>query len=419
MGLAQSDGRKVACLNTGEKIRIKRESRGMTRPVLAGLVGRSADWLKKIETGVRPLNSLTMLVELARSLGVKDLSELTGDDRHAPVSAWDKDVHHVVPPIREAMRDASFAPLLNDGATPVVSAAELAARVSRLWLLWHRSPRQRSDVGVELPALIRQAHASIQAAEGAARRQCQSATADLYRLVQRLLAHICEPELHAQAVERGRALSEDADTPLSLAQAAWSSSIGLCASGHFDAAVRLADRGAASLVRWCGDEPTPLAIGTVGALQLEAAAAHGLAGREGDAYRYLDAALTTASRMPSGTWHRQSAFDKTNVQVLAVIVGVSLHRPGEALAQANKIRWSASASVVRRSRLLLECAQAHANRREFTEAVRSLGSAAATSTEAVGLIPWARTLADELADRVPAGDRAEAARLKATLNAVG
>jgi Helix-turn-helix domain len=71
---------------------------------LAGLVGRSADWLKKIETGVRPLNSLPLLIELARILGVDDLSELTGNDFNAPIRAWEKDVHHVVPAIRRARR---------------------------------------------------------------------------------------------------------------------------------------------------------------------------------------------------------------------------------------------------------------------------------------------------------------------------
>jgi transcriptional regulator with XRE-family HTH domain len=36
---------------TGERIRHLRERRGMTRVVLANLVGYSADWLKRIEAG--------------------------------------------------------------------------------------------------------------------------------------------------------------------------------------------------------------------------------------------------------------------------------------------------------------------------------------------------------------------------------
>jgi transcriptional regulator with XRE-family HTH domain len=412
----QGVGHDALRLTTGEKIRLRRESRGLTRPVLAGLVGRSPDWLKKIETGVRPLNSLTMLIALARALRVADLSELTADNCDAPLSAWDTDAHPVVPSIREAMREASFASLLGKDTASVVPAGELAARVRRLWLLWHRSPKQRTDVGAELPDLIRQAHTSLRAADGLDRRQCAAAAGDLYRLVQRLLAHICEPELHALAVERGRALSEQADSPLSLAQATWSSAVGLCASGHYDAAAELADRGSALLLSSCRDAVPPTYLGMIGALQLEAAAAHGLAGREGDAYRNLDAAGATASRLPDGQWHLPSAFSGTNVMVLSVIVGVSLRRPGEALVQADRIRWSSSTSVVRRSRLLLERAQAHADRREFVDAVTSLRASAAVSREAVALIPWARTLAAEVAERVPPRHRADAARMKALLS---
>jgi hypothetical protein len=359
-----------------------------------------------------------LLIQLARTLGVDDLSELTGNDYNAPTGAWQKDVHHVVPAIRLAMQEASFGPPWSDAPIPILDADVLDHRVTQLWRLWHSSPIQRSEVGAALPVLIRQAHSAIRSAQGDARRHCRSAGADLYRLVQRLLAHICEPELHALAVERGRALSEDADTPMSLAQAAWSSSVGLCAAGHYEAAARLADRGAAALLRSCADDLTPAAMGTLGALQLEAAAAHGLAGREGDAYRYLDAAAATAGRMPHGSWHLPSAFDRTNVEIVAVIVGVSLQRCGEAVTRARKIDLSGTPSVVRRSRLLLERAQAHANRREFADAVRNLDVAAKISTEAVALIPWAQTLADELAERVPHTVRADAHRLRSTLKAV-
>jgi transcriptional regulator with XRE-family HTH domain len=76
MGVGQKNAHRVAWLTTGQRIRIRREARGMSRPVLAGLVGRSADWLKKIENGDRRLNSLPLLIELARALGVRDISEL-------------------------------------------------------------------------------------------------------------------------------------------------------------------------------------------------------------------------------------------------------------------------------------------------------------------------------------------------------
>lgn len=405
-------------LTTGDRIRLHREAKGLTRPVLAGLVGRSSDWLKKIETGTRQLNSLQMLVRIAQVLGVSDLAELTGADKPVPVEAWNTEAHHVVPAIRKAMRDVAFPATV--APEPVLSPAELQRHVHRLWLTWHTSPRQRTKVGEALPTLISQARATVRAHQDVERRRAMSATGDLYRLVQRLLAHICEPELHALAVERGRAMSEDADTPLSLALATWSSSVALCASGHYDDAVRLADAGTlllAPLLDGAGPA-SPQVWGTIGALQMEAAAAHGLAGREGDAFHYLDAAEATARRLPIGIWHDQSGFERTSVHILSVIVNTSLHRNGQAIAQVAKIDPTAAPSVLRHSRLLLEAAHAHAQTRDTASAVRYLTAAADVSDEAVALIPWARTLADELTASTSGTARSDADKLATRLKAV-
>ncbi|MEV3965922.1 helix-turn-helix transcriptional regulator [Nocardia sp. NPDC050193] len=286
---------------TGQRIRLHREARGMSRPVLAGLVGRSPDWLKKIERGERQLNSLTLLLRLAAALGVTDLSVLTGE-APTPVSAWGKATHPAVPGIRRAMHDVSF----DEAPGKALSAGELRRQVAQAWSLWHSSPRQRTDVGRLLPALIIAAHACVRHSDGIERRCARAATGDLYRLVQRLLAHICEPELHALAVERGRAMSEDADTPIALASAAWSSAVSYCAAGQYDFAIQLAETGAGILRSRLDDSPD--AGGVLGALQLEAAAAHALAGRAGDAYRYLDARRRrqTSCQLDIGTANRHS-----------------------------------------------------------------------------------------------------------------
>ncbi|MFD0621536.1 multiprotein-bridging factor 1 family protein [Streptomyces sanglieri] len=72
-------------LSMGEKIKVLRESRGMSRPVLAGLCNRGPDWLKKIETGERELRSHTLLLALAAALQVGDLSAITGTNTSTPV----------------------------------------------------------------------------------------------------------------------------------------------------------------------------------------------------------------------------------------------------------------------------------------------------------------------------------------------
>ncbi|MFF0265222.1 helix-turn-helix domain-containing protein [Kribbella sp. NPDC004536] len=406
----------LRALTTGKRIEMLRRERGMSRPVLAGLVGRSADWLKKVETGQRQITKLPMLLAVAEALAITDLSILTGDDRPVAPSLWDGEIHHVVPAIRDAIRRAGFAGLVPSGQ-PLLTPQDLQGRVDRLWKVWHSAPRQRTVVGAKLPTLIHQAHGSIHGHDGAHRRQAQAAAGDLYRLVQRLLAHISEPQLHAVAVERGRAMSESADTRLSVTLAAWSSAVSLSASGYYDEAAHLADTGVETLGPTLA-KPTVEALGILGSLQLEAAAAHGFAGRAGDAFRYLDQAAATARRLPGGASHLQSGFDATSVAIIGVIVSNGLRRTGEAIMHAGRLDPSNIPSVVRRSRFLLEISQTHALRNDPASAARYLSAATDVSDEAVALIPWARQLADQLADDVPADLRRSARQLVDRLKAV-
>jgi transcriptional regulator with XRE-family HTH domain len=67
---------ELAGKRTGERIQILRERRGITRPVLAGLVGMSASWLKGIERDTR----LPLLVKLAEALAVGGIAVLAETD---------------------------------------------------------------------------------------------------------------------------------------------------------------------------------------------------------------------------------------------------------------------------------------------------------------------------------------------------
>src|SRR6202000_1317585 len=69
---------ELAGKRTGERIQILRERRGLTRPVLAGLVGMSPSWLKGIERGNRLPPRLPLLVKLAEALAVGGVAVLAG-----------------------------------------------------------------------------------------------------------------------------------------------------------------------------------------------------------------------------------------------------------------------------------------------------------------------------------------------------
>jgi transcriptional regulator with XRE-family HTH domain len=111
----------LAGKRTGERIQVLRERKGLTRPVLAGLVGMSASWLKGIEQGRRLPPRLPVLVKLAEALAIGDVAILAGTDldigQSGPVlvSSFARIPHDAVPAIRDAVRD----PMLTVPGTPV------------------------------------------------------------------------------------------------------------------------------------------------------------------------------------------------------------------------------------------------------------------------------------------------------------
>lgn len=64
-------------LPVGKRIKLHRERAGMSRSVLAGLIGRSAEWVKSVESCRLQTPRLAMLLKIAQVLGLDDLASLT------------------------------------------------------------------------------------------------------------------------------------------------------------------------------------------------------------------------------------------------------------------------------------------------------------------------------------------------------
>ncbi len=301
-----------------QRLSRRRKAVGHTQESLAALLGVERSTAARWEQGrsepmawqrPRLAAALNVTVEELADLLVVGVDHQDGRSQRVPLEAQtsvgrraepaNHDLTAVVRQVRRAMWDSSFNRLpAGDGTTLDM----LDRRVTAAWRSWHSSDRQRGVVGRVLPDLIHEVHLALDTDDTAARRRAQALLGDVYRLVQRFLAHISEPELHVLAVERGRSYSEAADRPYSLALAAWSSAISASASGHFEDAARVAASGARML------EPSLELIdadvlGAYGALHLESAAAHGFAGRIDVADRHLATASRVAERLPAGYWH--------------------------------------------------------------------------------------------------------------------
>ena len=397
----------------GDRIRLLRESRGMTRPVLAGLCGRGPDWLKKIETGERPLNSHTLLLRLAAALQVSDLSALTGPcgvEQPLPLGRLS---HPAMPAIWAAVMNRSLTSGAHDGED-VIDVGALQGRVDQTWSLWHSSQHNRTEVGALLPELIRRAEYASRTLDGAERRAALVALSDVYRLTGQATAYVAPPELAWVVADRALTAAQQADAPAAIAAAGWNMGNILRETCYPEEALRTVTD-ASDLLRphlESGDDDWR---GIYGALQLHAAVTCAREGRAGDAWRFWDSGDQVAKALPSSYVHPSTVFGRANVDFHAVSVATDLRSAGKALSLADEIDPDVMPSVERRARLWVEVARGHLQRGDATAALHVMQRARKIGAETVAYTPSARSATAELWRKAPRALRSEAGELAASV----
>jgi transcriptional regulator with XRE-family HTH domain len=396
-------------LSTGERIRLLRESRGMTRPALAQLCGRGADWLKKIESGERELRSHSLLLRLGAALQVADLSALTGNtDGPAQPVPLGRLAHPGMPAIWAAVMNRTLAPVARPDTPP--DPALLQGRVDQTWRLWHTSPRNRTEAGALLPDLIRDGETAVRALEGDQRRSALVALSDIYRLTGQATAYVAPAELAWVVADRALAAAQDADAPASIAAAAWNMGNILRETSYADEALRVVTE-ASDLIRPHLDGAPDDWRGIYGALQLHAAVTAAREAREGDAWRYWDKGDQVAKSLPAAYVHDSTVFGRANVDFHAVSVAVDLRKSQKGIGLADDIDPDVMPSRERRARLWVEVARGHLQRGDRTAALHVMSMAHDIGAETVAFTPSARTVAADLWRTAPRSMRGEAGRL--------
>jgi transcriptional regulator with XRE-family HTH domain len=393
----------------GDRIRILRTRRGLTQVALAAMCGRGEDWIKRIENGKRG-TTLSQLARIARALGVTDLSDLTGTDIGMPVVDG-RAFHDAVGPIRQAVRGATLAPVPQQAETVEI----LAHRTRSGWQLWHRSKFGRAEVGALLPDLIADVHAAARLSDGAERRAVCSVMTDVYALTQQVLAYVSEPELYWAVADRIQMAAQLADQPHALGLAAWCMASGLRHTADPYDAISTAEAGITLLSPVVEDGDNDLK-GMFGALHLHAAVSYAQQGREGDAWREWDAADDIAHRLGSGYVHLPTVFGTDNTAVHGVAIATEVSKSGTALERAATIAAESLPSTERGSRLLLDAARAHHQRRDALGALHELNHALDVGPENTRAIPTAQSLALDLSRTRPPS---QAAQVDAMLDRMG
>ncbi|MBB5155755.1 helix-turn-helix domain-containing protein [Saccharopolyspora phatthalungensis] len=386
--------------SVGARIRKARERAGMSRRVLGGLVNRSGEWVKAVETGRLQTPKLQMLTKLAHVLDVRDLAELTGNDEAVSVSRFAFGAaHQALYDVQAALTEYRLTP-----DTRPVDLAHLTERLAVAWKVRHSSPDHRTQLGALLPGLIRDAQRAVRVHQGAERRQARRILAGVYQLADFYVAFQPAPELVWLVADRAVTEGQEADDPYAMAAGAWALVQALRESGRWEEAISVAHDGAAQLEPYLESAPDDW-HGMVGALRAENAITYARRGRHGEAWRYWESAHGIARKLGPGYRHVQTSFGLPVMKANAVTLGVELRRGGEAMQAAN-FDPAEIASVPRRARHMIEVARGSALQGNQTAVLAMLDRAERTAPETARFNGWARELAHSLLDRPPAGESA-------------
>ncbi|MFE6021273.1 helix-turn-helix domain-containing protein [Streptomyces sp. NPDC056441] len=387
----------------GQRVRRARERRGQARPVLAGLVGRSTEWVKAIESDRLGMPRLPLLLRLAEALGVEDLASLTGDERLA-AATYTKGAHPSLLRVKEALTDYS---VLARDEEPAPAAA-LAMRVQHAWQAWHGVGDHRTRVADVLPALLADLKHAARGHGGADRRRVQVSLAQAYHLAQLYLSFQPAQELVMLTGDRSMTTAQDADSPRAIAASAWYlNHVFRDAGERHEARVDLAMKSITLLDPDRGAED--IALG--GLLHLAAALSYAKVGQKGNAERHWDKADEAAHRLGDGYAHPWLIFGQDMVNAYAITMNNDLIRSGAAVDAATHIDLGTMPSATRRSFHLIETARAYSLEGESVAVVHLLKKAYKASPETARYNLFARGAAVELAENGSAVIRDDARAL--------
>ncbi|MER5455245.1 helix-turn-helix transcriptional regulator [Micromonospora sp. NPDC002389] len=377
-------------LTFGQRLKVYRERSGKSRTVLGGLVGRSAEWVKAVETDRILPPRIHMLDRIARALKI-DVSALAAElgDRSAVVNGPE---HPALVSVRAALNHVA----LPDDAPPV-SLSGLRQRLVAGWRARHQAADHRTVLGGLLPGLLRDGQRAVLAYEGDQRREAQALWAETLGLAQMFVAYQPAAELLWRVTDRAMVAAQESGDPEAIARAGWF----LCQvhreSGDWDTAMRVTLEMLSALESRAVDGSTNL-LALWGALNFEAAYTAARAGEEGRAWQYWDRADQVAQRLPEGFYQPQTSFSRVIMGAHAVTVAVELQQSGEAVRQARRHDAAAIPSRPRRARHLIEVARAHYGRDDKEATVATLLQAYESAPETIRFNGYARQITMDLLD---------------------
>ncbi|MEO7195343.1 MAG: helix-turn-helix domain-containing protein [Pseudonocardiaceae bacterium] len=381
-------------MTIGQRVAFYRNRRGMSQEVLAGLIGRTADWLRKVEHNRLSLDRLSVIRRLAYALDVA-LGDLIGDPT---LMEWTEESgQRTVPALRAALM--GYRQFLPHGAQPdePVRIDGLEREIASEWDGYQRS--RYSWLTRRLPLLITDALTASQqygvdTDDGLRARRL---LASVYQLATGLLTKIGEADLASLSATQGLSAAHASGSELMIGSLYRSVAHALLSLGEYEQAVALT-RAASDRLHTGLGAATPEYLSMYGTLQLVGAVAAARHDNRADAMTFLTEAERSARRLGRDANYLWTAFGPTNVVIHRVTVAMELGDVQVAVDLGPRIDTT-GLPTERRVRHAIETTRAFARRNRVDSALDALLDAERQAPEQVRYHQLSRILVQEMVRR--------------------
>jgi len=348
-------------LTIGERVAWYRRRRGLSQEVLGGLVGRTPDWLSKVENNRIHVDRLSVVRSLADALDVS-MGDLLAEPS---LLEWtDTEQGGTVPALRAALMDyRQLSPVLSGaGQLDAPDLDALASDVADVWEAYQTS--QYARVTRRLPFLLADAQAAVLSLDGDALARAHGLLAMSYQASAMTLTKIGEADLAWIAADRGLAAAQRSGDDLIVGSLFRSVTHALLSNGRFAASVQLT-RDAGGYLQTSLASASPALLSVYGTLFLAGAMAAARTEDRSTTREFLGEADAAARRLGLDANHVWTAFGPTNVAIHRVSTAMELGDVQVAVDLGPRID-TRGMPVERRVRHSLEMARAYSawNRRD-------------------------------------------------------
>lgn len=348
----------------GDRIAIARRRRGLSQAVLANLVGRSESWLSQVERGVRSVDRLPVLMDLAEVLHVEVETLLGRPWKLAPNGTSSPDE------LSEVRHYLNGYAHLFPSEEPDVSLSDLSTSIKDGHVDYQAARYARA--ATNLTGLLAAADALSRRPQPHA-VEATSIYASGYLLAAKLLRKLGAAELAMLAADRAASAAIQGDSEADRLLTGYQVVAGLLRADQVADAETLALRMVEPLdERQIAVDPDVLSA--AGSLWLLTAVIAARRTEKYEALRRLDQATALANLLGRDGNHGWTAFGPTNVAIHRVSVAAELGDPGEALAAAALVHLGdlPDGLTGRRAQLHVELAWANAQGKRDSEATLHL-----------------------------------------------